>query len=306
MKAFALVTALLATGCGFGAPSGLSAGDASDDGTTQDDDGVVIIRDAPGDPVDAATVDATLDGPPPETCTGSPDHDGDGLRDDCDLCPHLPSAALPQPDGDGDGVGDACDPRPAIAGDHRVAFFGFYDGDSLAAFNQYNVSWTIIGGRVMPTTLSSKIAILALPDDMARAYAVTSVAYTSLRGDLKSEVGIDAAFHVTNQAIDRYSSCNLVAGGGGIDARASASWPGGRDSVKAAWTDTNVSLRIAIDQQQSGGQEQVQCTLTPEAGPVAAPVCDESTTTTGRVALYADNGALASFDYLFVVSRGGP
>lgn len=52
---------------------------------------------------DATSADARVDADP---CVTGHDEDGDGIGDDCDVCPQL---ADDQSDGDGDGVGDACD-----------------------------------------------------------------------------------------------------------------------------------------------------------------------------------------------------
>lgn len=74
----------------------------------------------PGDAADPRDADATCVSAP----AGTPDEDGDGLRDACDRCPQV--ADRGGGDEDGDGVGDACDPRPGVA-DRLRAFYGFAD-----------------------------------------------------------------------------------------------------------------------------------------------------------------------------------
>jgi hypothetical protein len=58
-------------------------------------------------------------------CAAGPvhDEDNDGIRDACDVCPHI--ADPTQPDMDGDRVGDACDPEPMLARQQIMFFDGF-------------------------------------------------------------------------------------------------------------------------------------------------------------------------------------
>jgi hypothetical protein len=72
------------------------------------------------------------------------DFDGDGLKDDCDLCPHVPSI---NKDRDADGVGDECDPDLGMGPDHRALWLSFESADDLAG-------WTAMGGT---TTVSNGI-----------------------------------------------------------------------------------------------------------------------------------------------------
>ncbi len=71
--------------------------------------------DVPRDAVHIIDVGTAVDmGPHPEagTCVGSGhDEDGDGVDDNCDLCPWVADPL--QPDTDGDFLGDACDPDPS-------------------------------------------------------------------------------------------------------------------------------------------------------------------------------------------------
>jgi hypothetical protein len=72
----------------------------------------------------------------------SHDEDGDGIRDACDVCPHIADPG--QADMDGDRVGDACDPEPMIARQSIVFFDGFETLDS---------AWTNSGGVVQSDQL---------------------------------------------------------------------------------------------------------------------------------------------------------
>jgi hypothetical protein len=66
------------------------------------------------------------------------DEDGDGVLDECDVCPQDADPA--QADGDGDGVGDVCDPNPLMPGD-TIAFFD--------PFITHNPLWEP-GGSALP------------------------------------------------------------------------------------------------------------------------------------------------------------
>jgi hypothetical protein len=65
------------------------------------------------------------------------DEDSDGIRDSCDVCPHIVDPG--QDDGDGDRVGDACDPEPANGRQQIVVFDGFATLDA---------PWTNNGGMI--------------------------------------------------------------------------------------------------------------------------------------------------------------
>jgi hypothetical protein len=62
------------------------------------------------------------------TALGTHDEDADGVRDPCDVCPHMADAN--QADSDGDRVGDACDPEPAIARQQILLFDPFTSLDA--------------------------------------------------------------------------------------------------------------------------------------------------------------------------------
>ncbi len=86
-----------------------------------------------------------------DAAPGSPDGDGDGIPDDCDVCPAVQDGA--QADSDGDGVGDACDNCPDAPNPDQT------DGDGDGAGNACDGSdcgSVVDGGR-------SRSAIVALP-----------------------------------------------------------------------------------------------------------------------------------------------
>jgi len=71
------------------------------------------------------------DGPPngsdatPCVAADPHDEDGDGVADQCDACPQIPSSLASDTDTDHDGIPDACDPHPGRAGDVLVRFETF-------------------------------------------------------------------------------------------------------------------------------------------------------------------------------------
>jgi hypothetical protein len=83
---------------------------------------------------------------------GTNDFDLDGLPDNCDLCPHVPSNG--QADLDGDGVGDECDPRPAEE-DARALWLGFYSPNEIAGWTPINGgSWQVSNHVLHETSMT--------------------------------------------------------------------------------------------------------------------------------------------------------
>jgi hypothetical protein len=97
-----------------------------------------------GGPEDSATDDGASPIADAFLCVGGTAHDedGDGIRDACDVCPHISDVG--QADGDGDRVGDACDPEPTIGRQQIVVFDGFASLD---------LAWTSNGGAIISDQL---------------------------------------------------------------------------------------------------------------------------------------------------------
>ena len=115
MRWFVGLVCVLASACGrFGFDHGSGSGSDATDGNGTLDDGDT----ADGAMEDGPTADAFV-------CMGGTAHDedADGVRDFCDVCPHMPDPA--QADSDGDRVGDACDPEPANPRQQIVVFDSF-------------------------------------------------------------------------------------------------------------------------------------------------------------------------------------
>jgi len=209
---------------------------------------------SPGAPPDddAGTDDATpIDGSP------NVDSDGDGAFDDvdncrivvnadqrdwddddhgdvCDRCPHV--AAALDLDGDGDGVGDECDPRPAIGGDQRVIWQGFYDQDDLAGWR----NWMNIGAWSSTTGLSQMnaaagLTLLDSPMTYGNLYVATRMEVVEVLPNETSEIGICGGD--IPQGTQYY--CCAVNGKLGKSVRATSAWAGqGQIEGEVPWLGT--------------------------------------------------------------------
>lgn len=86
--------------------------------------------------------------------TSTNDDDGDGVVDDCDVCPHVIDPT--QLDGDGDGVGDACDRSPRA---QRITIFDAFTGTALAARWQLFGAGSVANSRFVGAGITGSTAI---------------------------------------------------------------------------------------------------------------------------------------------------
>jgi hypothetical protein len=262
-------------------------------------DAMIDAPPAPAD-TDMDGVFDTADNCPTVANTNQRNHDGDAKGDACDGCPHLASAN--DPDGDLDGVGDACDPRPAMSGDQRMLFEGFYDANATAGWNETgNGNWSVANGVLTQssTTSSTTTHTLGPNLNLTRASVTAGVRVIALgNGNNFEAPHVSVASGVaTNQSY----WCSVVDEGSDDQIYAtiarpfmatqypSADWPG----TFAANDDLRLTSALV------GSQN----TCTVVQGVTSANVSGNIGSPQGGVNV-ATRTASASFDYLFVVSIG--
>lgn len=142
------------------------------------------------------------------------DEDGDGIPDDCDVCPGEAGSNL---DEDGDGVGDACDPDPEVACHTRVKFDGFNDD---AATEPVGAGFAISEGALRKQVFEKQLT--SYPEVHADVTVRTSVEVTgfapALPGTLPlAEIGSGTVVSGVNT--EQGVSCRLTRlPGGDIEA----------------------------------------------------------------------------------------
>jgi hypothetical protein len=283
MRSRALL-ALLA-GCGFHTHLG-----AADDAAPIGDGAPDAVADSDGDLVPDA-----LDNCPTVANADQRDHDVDGRGDVCDLCPHIGEST--DTDTDGDGVGDACDPRPAMPGDHRALWVGFYDANDIANW-PVNGSYAVANGRLIIGNTTTGFQYTFPLQQFSNAYAVAGVRLLAV-GALGLGPGIET--QNGNNAVDQTYQCNLIATTGGTNAYAYDFWPGQpAQTASAAWSGT-----FAVNSDFVWADEVVGTThtCTYAQGAAVAQPSQSAGPHAGSVILGAQY-ATAGWDYLFVVEVG--
>jgi hypothetical protein len=102
-----------------------------------------VLNDAGEAKADSAKPDA-------DPSCGIGDFDGDGVSDNCDLCPHLPSNSI-NTDLDADGVGNECDPN-LVGGDQRALWLGFDSPNDIVGWTGPMNTWTVSNHRLHAQT----------------------------------------------------------------------------------------------------------------------------------------------------------
>lgn len=99
---------------------------------------------------------------------GAPDEDGDGVRDECDNCPHVAQADDSEfKDDDGDRIGVACDPHKSSP-DRVVAFYTFTEPsaptDIVAVTDAGGGNWKFSDGDLLADSTTARTDMLARLD----------------------------------------------------------------------------------------------------------------------------------------------
>lgn len=226
------------------------------------------------------------------------DHDGDGRGDECDPCPHLVANA----DDDGDGIGDACDPRPTEGGDMRLAFYGFYDGESLDAFPKTG-TWEVAGGaaRLRDNNLTY---FLETPLEAQQDVFVETSIQAIAAGSLDHYIAISARRVGTASYECRARKMNSmpavvehVADDGNMPIT----------TLGSPWTGDVQGLRNELRDYLAGGKVECEVRATAPVGAFPTATAAGSSLppgTAGALAIVADRIQI-DVDYIFVAKPGG-
>ncbi|MBK7535624.1 MAG: thrombospondin type 3 repeat-containing protein [Myxococcales bacterium] len=235
------------------------------------------------------------------------DHDGDGVGDRADGCPHL--ATEQQLDQDLDGIGDECDPDNLVP-HRRVLFEGFYEAPSSELWEVAGqgslADWTqvLVGGRsyVRQSSTAGDLRQLRLKAAVPRAIVETRVLVESAPGLGLLSVGLLAADRTT------YGLCAARRGAltspGDQVAAGFYRRDGQTDTEStASWTGPLVSGAIRIRGQHTvAGRSELVCHFAhSEGASISAMAGSSDVDPAGRVGLHT-LGISASFDYLFVIA----
>lgn len=240
---------------------------------------------------------------------GDRDHDGDGVDDELDGCPHL--ATLAQADADDDGIGDACDPSNSVR-HRRVLFEGFYE--ALAA-GQWEVAgygtladWTIVveGGKSYLRQGSGQAGRRQLRwrQAVASAYVVAEVAVGSVAAEGTRGVGLLLGDRSTLSS-GSYGVCAVRRPSGSSAEQVLAGFyladTPMSDSVSPWSQSLEGATLIRGWHSQVGVEGRVDCELQRGSHRTPLFVARQETSANGLVGLHTE-GVAASFDYLFVIA----
>jgi hypothetical protein len=283
MRVMILAT-LVATSaaCGFQAPGG----------TKPEDAGMDVPEGLPGDRDGDGVTDA-VDLCPDDADPMQRDHDGDLHGDVCDRCPFLMSTA--DPDQDNDGVGDACDPEPAMGGDRRALWIGFYpeDAPAIADTTQWTRegTWSIVDGWVRVN--ANGVDLLRSTVPVVRASAWSRIRFDNA-ADTQTAAAIVSELVGPTGGATQFYQCALFKTPVRIGARTHVA---GQtiDDRETSWSGSVTNgLVVEVASRFAGMYE---CTYG------ATTIRSNIGATSGNVELVVQE-AIASFDYLFIVEPG--
>jgi len=226
------------------------------------------------------------------------DHDGDGRGDPCDLCPHI--AESTDTDTDGDGVGDACDPRPALAGDVRKAFYGFYDASETQGWLG-NTVWTVANGTLTGGTTTGALSYTYPNVTYQHAFVQTSVHLNQLGMANGSQSPGAIVYNGDAGGTAHYYACEAALGQANAKTvNGTAVYPGSSMVGTQPWTGT---LAAGTDLMYTDTVANSVHTCTVSQGTTTVTVTQTAGATSGVVspsATYAN----VSYDYLWIVEVG--
>jgi hypothetical protein len=243
------------------------------------------------------------------TSAAAADHDGDGVRDDLDVCPHLRDPQ--QPDGDDDGVGDACDPDNAVA--HRLVLFDGFENapspelwDGGSSFNDWTVAR--IGGNSYWRQNSVANAQRQL---LLREALTAASVQTRFFVDLAAESDRDRYAGVLLDGTSATPSPDYASCAVRRDKTTGVAWAHAgffqSDALATgddeAWTEGFLSVAVTARgavTPSGGGKSRLQCELSGETA-MGAPTVMAAGDGSGRVGLRTW-AAAAAFDYIFIVA----
>jgi hypothetical protein len=222
------------------------------------------------------------------------DYDDDGHGDVCDHCPHL--ADMGDKDGDRDGVGDACDPDPMHPTERAVLWLNFDDMAGTMAKTagwDRDGTWALTDGWLRSTSGDFITHFRAIGVPLTRGSAATRVRIDQGTGNAPSValvvglVGAPGTFPSQNYQCALELSSNSVTArsveNGMIADTESKPYPG-----TLAQANTTVDLELALTGMDKCSGDNVTTMSAINANP------------SGEFELFASN-LRVSFDYVFLV-----
>ncbi len=237
------------------------------------------------------------------------DHDGDGVDDERDGCPHVADPS--QADADGDGIGDACDPSDDVR-HRRVLFEGFYEA---LAEGQWEVAgygtladWAVVveGGKgyLRQSSGQSGRRQLRWRQVVSSAEVVTEAAVDSVKLEGTRGVGVLLADRSTLSS-GSYGVCAVQRPSGSSAEKVVAGFYLADTAVTTSDASWNQGLEGATMirgwHSQAGVDGRVDCELRRGTHRTSLSVARPETSASGLVGLHTE-GVAASFDYLFVIA----